>query len=75
MHNTVVIVYKGLSLKLKPMDLSLLMPIKAPTAVRKKAHSFAISSVNNGRVVTPSLVISLPLLTTMSRNKPKARAR
>ena len=34
-----------------------------------------MSRVNKGKAVVPSLVISLPLITISSRNKPRARAR
>jgi hypothetical protein len=56
------------------MDLRYLTPIKAPTAVNKKAHSLTMSKVNNGRAVTPSLPVSLPFVTTSRRNKAKAKA-
>ncbi len=74
-HNTVVIVYKGLRLNLKFMALRFLRPINAPTALKIKAHSLAMSRVSNGNTVVPSWTVSLPLVTSINRNKPKARAR
>ena len=75
MHRTVVIVYRGLMLNLKSIDLRYLSPINVPATDRKKAHSLMMSKVSNGRAVTPSASSSLPLVTTISRNKLKAKAR
>ena len=74
-HMVVVIVYKGLRLNFKSMDLRYLMPMNAPAAVRIKAHSFMMSKVSNGSAVSPLAPGSLPLVTTISRNKLKANAR
>ena len=74
-HKIVVIVYKGLTLILKSIDFRYLRPIKAPATDSKKAHSLMMSKVSNGRAVTPSDPGSLPLVTTISRNKAKAKAR
>ncbi len=57
MHSNVVIVYSGLRLNLKSMDFRYLRPMKAPANVRKKAHSLMMSSVSNGRAVSPSLPV------------------
>jgi len=74
-HSNVVRLYKGLRLNLKFIDLRYLMPIKAPATASKKAHSLKMSRVNNGSLVSPSLPVLLPQVTTVNRNKHKASAR
>ncbi len=74
-HNTVVMLYNGLRLSLKSMLLRYLMPIKLPAADKKKAHSLMMSRVNKGSAGVPSIPVSLPLVISMSSNRPKARLR